>query len=171
MCSFSNGRSYGWSVEWIVVFGIWWMKCSQTQCPSCLHDAFFCTSVISFTIAWPHLCGESCLTESLDHDFEAISLHLRREDLPWFIPFLDSTHVGASDTGSAHCFTIAMPFKFADILFRSFSCKAGSYLDLMWDHCFSPYSSFLRQWWSSVYLWPDILSMTFLIIGEFQLWS
>lgn len=28
-------------------------------------------------------------------------------------------------------FTIAMPFKFADILFRSFSCKAGSYLDLM----------------------------------------
>jgi hypothetical protein len=28
-------------------------------------------------------------------------------------------------------FTIAMPFEFAGIIFRIFSCNAGSYLDLM----------------------------------------
>jgi hypothetical protein len=45
--------------------------------------------------------GETCLTESPDHGFEAASLHLRREGLLWFITFLDSTHVGVSGTRSA----------------------------------------------------------------------
>jgi hypothetical protein len=42
--------------------------------------------------------GESCLTDLPGYGFEAASPHLRRENLPQFILFLDLTHVGASDT-------------------------------------------------------------------------
>jgi hypothetical protein len=36
------------------------------------------------------------------HGFEAASPHLRGKSLPWFTPFVGSTHLGASGTGSAH---------------------------------------------------------------------
>jgi hypothetical protein len=71
---------------------------------------------------------------------------------------------------SYHFHFYAMLIEVMNFLCRSSSCKAGSYLGLTWDPCFSLYSSFLHQRWSSVYLWLDILLMTFLIIGEFQLW-
>jgi hypothetical protein len=46
--------------------------------------------------------GESCLTESPGHGFEAASPQiLRGEGLPRFFPSPDPTHVGASGTGSA----------------------------------------------------------------------
>ena len=46
--------------------------------------------------------GESCLTESPGHGFEAASPQiLRGEGLPWFFPSPDPTHVAASGTGSA----------------------------------------------------------------------
>jgi hypothetical protein len=38
---------------------------------------------------------------SLGRRFEAVSPHLRGEDLPPFMPSLDPTHVGTSGTGSA----------------------------------------------------------------------
>ena len=54
--------------------------------------------------------GESCLTESPGHGFEAASPQiLRGEGLPRFFPSLDPAHVGASGTRSAlmhrHCFS------------------------------------------------------------------
>ena len=33
--------------------------------------------------------GENCLTESPGHGFELAFPHLRKEGLPWFIPFPD----------------------------------------------------------------------------------
>ena len=46
--------------------------------------------------------GESCLTESPSHGFEAASPQiLRGEGLPRFFPSPDPTHVRASGTGSA----------------------------------------------------------------------
>ena len=46
--------------------------------------------------------GESCLTESLGHGFEAASPQiLQRGGLPRFFPSLDPNHVGASSTRSA----------------------------------------------------------------------
>ena len=49
--------------------------------------------------------GESCLTESPGHGFEAASPQiLQGEGLPRFFPSPDPTHVGASGTGSAPFF-------------------------------------------------------------------
>lgn len=45
--------------------------------------------------------SESCLTKLPCLRFEASSSHLWGEDLPWFIPSLDLTHVGALYNGSA----------------------------------------------------------------------
>ncbi|ONM05598.1 putative protein arginine N-methyltransferase 6 [Zea mays] len=41
--------------------------------------------------------SESCFTKSPSHGFEVTSPHFRGKSLPWFIPFRDPTHVGASD--------------------------------------------------------------------------
>jgi hypothetical protein len=54
--------------------------------------------------------GESCLTESPGHGFEAASLHLRRKGLPWFIPFIDPTHAGASSTASTPFYLVNFNF-------------------------------------------------------------
>jgi hypothetical protein len=43
---------------------------------------------------------KSCLTELPGCGFEAASPHLQGKSLPRFIPSPDTTHVGASDTGS-----------------------------------------------------------------------
>jgi hypothetical protein len=45
--------------------------------------------------------GHSCIIESSDHGFKAVSPHLQGEGLPWFIPSPDPAHVGASNTRSA----------------------------------------------------------------------
>jgi len=59
--------------------------------------------------------GESCLTESPGHRFEAASLQiLRGEGLPRFFPSPDPTHVGASGSGSA-------PFIYIQMADESFS--------------------------------------------------
>ena len=68
------------------------------------HMDLLHTGYLSYSIfegqAW--CSGESCLTESPGHGFEAASPQiLRGEGLPWFFPSPDPTHVAASGTGSA----------------------------------------------------------------------